>query len=131
MENVIPDYGKTMLACNIVASKYPTETVVKVVRTPFFRSPNPLRDEGRAAVAATISRSALVTVLCSVSNSVAKIATFLHYVWEQCREIRAIFGRFSRDSCTGTSNSAFQTIAIFARFSNNIRLFLSCISTWL
>ena len=44
------------------------------------------------ALGARATRSALLTIVCSIWNNVAKIATFVHY--KQCRETRAIFARF-------------------------------------
>ena len=38
-ENVLPDYGGTMLAHDTVASRYPTETMVKAACTPHFSIP--------------------------------------------------------------------------------------------
>ena len=68
-----------------VVSKYPGETMVKAACLPIFPSPNPPRDCGGATVGgkgAKAARSALLTVLCSIWNSVAKIGTFVHYICE-------------------------------------------------
>ena len=41
LENVLPNYGMTMTAHDNVASKYPTETMVKAACTPDFTIPKP------------------------------------------------------------------------------------------
>ena len=89
-----------MSAHDNVASKYPMETMLKAASTPIFRSPNTLRDWGRATVGARGARAArrgLVSVLRSIWNGVTKVATFANYICEQCCENHAIFARFMHE----------------------------------
>ena len=46
VESVLSDYGKTMSAHDIVASKYPTETTVKAACNPDFSIPKPPAGSG-------------------------------------------------------------------------------------
>ena len=79
---------------------------------------------------AGIPRSALLTVWRSIWNSVAKIVTFVHHIWEECCKNRAKITHPWRDSRTRTSDSAFQTITVLEQFSNNFvvhfRMVVSC-----
>ena len=108
LENVLPNYGNTMLAHGTVASNYPTQTMVQATRTPDFLTPKPKAASGAGSSGSQLPPSALVTVLRSIWNSVPKIATFVHYICELCREIRTSHAprprtqrfrqsRFSRD----------------------------------
>ena len=45
-KTVLPDYGKTMTTHDDVASRYPTETMVKAACTPDFTIPPPPKGSG-------------------------------------------------------------------------------------
>ena len=81
---------------------------------------------------AKIPRRALVTILCSIWNNVAKIATFVHYISEQCRENRAIFAQFMHPKLQLSVSDNRDFRAILEQFSSNfvvhIRMVVSC--TW-
>ena len=73
---------------------------------------------------ATAARGALVIFWRWTCNSVVMMATFVLY---HCENVAKI-ARFSRNSCTKTYSSIYQTIAFFAPFSNIFRTILLCIS---
>ena len=79
LDNVLPDYWKTMTTHDNVASRYPTETMVKAACTPDFTIPKPPAGSGTGSSRPRIPRSAFLTFLRSVWNSVAKIGNFVQY----------------------------------------------------
>ena len=91
---------------DIVASNYPTETMVKAARTLHFSIPKP--PAGRGTGSSGSHNSPWLAFNCSAFHlsGVAKVAM-------------GTMSRKSRLPCTTTSNSAFQTIVIFAQFENH------------
>ena len=81
---------------------------------------------------ARIPCSALLTLLCSLWNVVETIVTFVHYIWEQCRENRATFAQFMREDFQLTLSENRDFCAIFEQFLNyfvvHFRMVMSC--TW-
>ena len=77
MESFLPDYGKTMDAHDNDAAKYPTQTMVQAARTPNFSIPQPPAGSGTGSRSQD-HRSALLTIVRSIWNRVAKVATFVH-----------------------------------------------------